>query len=1776
MTQSVNDFSTLVELLRYRSLEQLNTEAFTFLPDGEAQGKSWTYADLDCQSRAIAVQLQALKLTGERALLLYPPGLDYLAAFFGCLYAGVVAVPAYPPRNHRNTPRILAILKDAQAAVILTTSGILSQVQTLLKDKFDTDNIHWLTTDNLDLGIEADWQEPVINLETLAFLQYTSGSTGTPKGVMLSHGNLLHNAEVTRQYMEHTASSQFITWLPAYHDMGLIGGILQPLYGGFPCIMMPPASFLQRPYRWLKTISDYRGTTSGAPNFAYELCIEKITPEQRSTLDLSSWTVAFNGAEPIRQESLERFAQTFAECGFRPEAFYPCYGMAEATLMVSGSVKSALVRTKTLQKTALECNHVIDDAANADNGIQIVSCGQVVPQQQIVIANPDTLTCCASDEIGEIWVSGPSIGHGYWNHPEETEQTFHAYLQDTGAGPFLRTGDLGFLHDGELFITGRAKDLIIIRGRNLYPQDIELTAERSHQMLRAGSVAAFAVEVEKEEQLVVVQELEFRAKPNIEEVTAAIRKAITEEHEIQVYAVVLIKAGTIPKTSSGKIQRRATKARFLEDTLEIVGSSILEISQTTEAEEVLTRSELLAVAPEQRQQLLNSHLQKLVARVLRVKPEQVAFQKPLSSLGLDSLKVFELKNRIEVDFKVAISVAELFDGAGIAELINNILDQINSNRTHVYLPISKVERNTHQYPLTFTQQQLWFINQLQPGTATYNIPVAVHIPGSLNFSALVNSLNAIIQRHEILRTSFALVDGEPVQKVVDVVNFTVLQVDLQHLDQQQQEIEVKTLSLQEAQSSFDLGTAPLLRAKLLKLNPEKSILILTLHHLVGDGLSINILVKELSTIYQALCAGQPSPLSELSLQYSDFVYWQRNYLQRKVLEQHLGYWQQQLSGNLPILQLPKDRTRPPIQTFKGAQQKFVIPKNLTEEIKQLSKGEDATLFMTLLATFQTLLYRYTGQEDILVGSPIANRNRAEIEQLIGCFVNTLVLRTNLSGNPSFKELLARVRKTAIEAYTHQDLPFEKLVEALQPNRDLSYNPLFQVMFVLQNADADAIWKTEELETETAKFDLLLSMIESEEGLTGTLEYNTDLFNADTISRMSGHFQTLLEGIVKNVNQYISELPILTPPERQTLLVEWNNTQVEYPEFACIHQLFEAQVEKTPDAVAVVFENQQLTYQELNKKANQLAHYLQSLGVKPDTLVGICVERSLEMVVGILGILKAGAAYVPLDPTYPIDRLSFVLKDAQLKFVLTQQKQSHKLTTDTTELICLDTDWESICQQSQVNATSNTTPASLAYIIYTSGSTGKPKGVLVNHANVVRLFAGTDAWFKFNQQDVWTLFHSIAFDFSVWEIWGALLYGGCLVVVSYEVSRSPQAFYELLSEHKVKVLNQTPSAFRQLIQVDKSVETAKKLQHLRYVIFGGEALELQSLQPWFEQYGDKSPALVNMYGITETTVHVTYRSLTCTDITQAQGSVIGNPIPDLQVYLLDRYQQLVPMGVPGEMYVGGAGLARGYLNRQELTQQRFISNPFVPGTRLYRTGDLARYLPNGELEYLGRIDNQVKIRGFRIELGEIEAILSQYPRVRETVLLVREDISNDRRLLAYIVPDQKADFSVNELRHFLKEKLPEYMLPSAFLVLEALPLTPNGKVDRRALPAPDNLRPELANNYQAPESDVEKSIAKVWQQVLQLEKVGVNDNFFDLGGHSLLVVQLNNKLREILHRDLSVVEIFQNPTIKSLAEHLSKKAEAPATLGKMRERVGKQKEALSQRNQLLMKQRKQFN
>ncbi|WP_218776813.1 non-ribosomal peptide synthetase, partial [Nostoc sp. T09] len=1065
-------------------------------------------------------------------------------------------------------------------------------------------------------------------------------------------------------------------------------------------------------------------------------------------------------------------------------------------------------------------------------------------------------------------------------------------------------------------------------------------------------------------------------------------------------------------------------------------------------------------------------------------------------------------------------------------MVLNFLDKSSAIAQHELQIIPKLT-NRDLLPLSFAQQRMWFWKQLQPGNSIYHIAQALQLQGDLNITTLQQSLDAIVARHETLRTNFMVQDGNPIQVIQPPRAVELLKFNLQEIPNSDRPDQIQQLLQQQIQRPFDFASDLMMRGCLLQLDKQEHILLLVIHHIASDGWSMNIVWQELADLYSAFVNGQPNPLVELPIQYADYAVWQRQWLEAEVEQIQLNYWQQQLAAAPPVLELPTDRPRPPVQTCQGAGQSFTLSQDLSQALQTLSRQEGATLFMTLLAAFQTLLYRYSRQEDILVGSAIASRNHQEIEGLIGFFVNTLVMRTDMSGNPSFRELLQQVRQVASSAYTHQDLPFEKLVEQLQIEHSLSYHPLFQVMFILQNTPSQDLHLPglsvvpQEIDTDKAAFDLTLEMLETPTGIKGKIQYNTDLFDAATIARMIEHLQTLLAGIVAQPEQNIATLPLLTASEQHQLLRQWNDTQVDYPQDQCIHLLFEQQVERTPDAVAVLFHNQQLTYRELNQRANQLAHYLQSLGVGPELLVGICVERSLEMVVGMLAVLKAGGAYVPLDPAYPQERLAFMMSDAQLQVLLTQQQLLTVLPEHQATAICLDTDWGEISHYPQSQPVSSVQVNNLAYIIYTSGSTGKPKGVLVTHKGLCSLALAQIKKFDVQPSSRILQFASFSFDASIADVLMALCTGARLCLAKKEVLLPGADLMQTINEYQISHVALPPSALAAMPN--------QPLPSLRVIIVAGEACATELAAQWSSRV-----RFFNAYGPTESTVCATMAEYT----DASQKLTLGRPIANSQIYILDAHLQPVPIGVAGEVHIGGIGLARGYLNRPELTREKFIPHPFgsEAGSRLYKTGDLARYLPDGNIEFLGRIDHQVKIRGFRIELGEIEAAIAQHPLVQQAVLIVREDIPGNKRLVAYIVAKSQPAPTTSEWRSFLKQSLPEYMIPNAYVVIETVPLTPNGKVDRRALRAPETASVNLATNYVAPRTTTQQAIAAIWSQVLGVEKIGINDNFFELGGHSLLATQAISRIRQTLTVEIALQSLFAQPTIAQLAQFIEQQAQ----------------------------------
>ncbi|MFL6286496.1 MAG: amino acid adenylation domain-containing protein, partial [Pyrinomonadaceae bacterium] len=1042
--------------------------------------------------------------------------------------------------------------------------------------------------------------------------------------------------------------------------------------------------------------------------------------------------------------------------------------------------------------------------------------------------------------------------------------------------------------------------------------------------------------------------------------------------------------------------------------------------------------------------------------------------------------------------------------------------------------------------LSFAQQRLWFLNQLEQESAFYNVPTAVALSGPLDVSALERSLQEIVRRHEVLRTSFQVLDGQPAQTVapLDELDFTLPVIDLTHLHVDEREAEVKRHAREEGQKPFDLTRAPLMRATLLRLSEDEHTLLLTVHHIASDDWSTGIFFRELRALYEAYTAGRNSPLEELPIQYADYAVWQRARLEGEVLERQLSYWRKHLTGT-PTLELPTDYARPAVRTYRGGLEIFSLSSELSQQLKALCQREGVTLYMLLLAAWQTLLARYTGQEDIVVGSPVAGRTRAETEALIGFFVNTLVLRTDLSGDPTFRELLGRVREVCLGAYAHQDVPFEKVVEELAPERSLSRNPLFQVVFALQNAPGGG--DGEELpglrmqsagvvDSRNSVFDLTLMMQEGARGLSALVQYSTDLYGREWVLRMMRHFRSLLEGIATDATRRLSEYELIDAEERRHLVEGWNETRAELPTL-CLHELFERRADSAPEAVALVYGGEELSYGELNERANRLAHLLRWRGVGEESRIGVLMDRSATAVVSLLAILKAGGAYVPLDPEYPRERLRFMLEDSGVRLVLTNAGLGSLLgECEGVEVIDLDDVAEELAHESCEDLSCVTTPDSAAYVIYTSGSTGRPKGVLVTHRSVTRLVL-SQTYVSFSPSEVFLLLAPLSFDASTFELWGALTSGARLAVFP---TRRPslEELGAALDSYQVTTLWLTAGLFHQMAE-----SQAESLGRVRQIVAGGDVLSAAAVRRVLSTRPDGG-VLVNGYGPTENTTFSCCQRMAAGDEV-GERVPIGRPIANSTAYVLDSRMMPVPVGTPGELYVGGEGLARGYVGRAALTAERFVPHPFSAerGARLYKTGDLARWLADGSIEFIGRADNQVKVRGYRIELGEIEAALSSHEAVNHCAVLAREDEPGDKRLVAYLVTDG-VELSAGELRAHLKERLPEYMMPQAFVLLPELPLTGNGKVDRRALPAPDSSMASSTGSYVEPRDAVEVALCAAWAEVLKVERVGVEDNFFDLGGHSLLATQVVSRVRQLMGVEMPLRLMFEEPTVAALARHVA--------------------------------------
>jgi amino acid adenylation domain-containing protein len=1727
-----------------------------------------TYRELNARANQLAHHLRRLGVGPEVLVgICMERSIELVIGMLGVLKAGGAYVPldpAYPD------DRLRYMLADTQAPVLLTQQSMYDVRCTI--DNYPT-IVHPYV-----ICLDAEWDaiahESSENpadaalADHLAFVIYTSGSTGRPKGVCCRHRgvvNLLADIERRKPLMPGDGCS---VWTSPSFDVSVYEIFSALVAGG--TVQMVPEEVRANGRAFGRWLADRAIRSAYIPPF--------MLPEIAAWLEQhpgrSSLRRLLVGVEPIAEQLLVGI------CAHVPGLqIINGYGPTEASICA------------TL--------YDVDPTATHDRTTPI---GQPVWNMEVYLLDQN-LRPVPAGEAGELYIGGIGLAQGYLNRPELTAERFipnpftsahnkeqrtknkaqdgahrssngehqdqHAEndaqpicnLQSAICNRLYKTGDLArYLPDGQIEFLGRIDHQVKIRGFRIELGEIEAVLGQ-HPAVRACVVVA-REDMPGEKQLVAYivpigdQGSGVRGQEALAEPRSPIPEPRTLIPDLRDFlkqrlpdhmvpsAFVLLDA--LPITTNGKIDRRALPA---PDLRRISGDY---------------------VAPRSVEEQLLAGIWTAVLGLERVGVDDNFF-----AIGGHSLSAAQVAARASQAYQIELSMKSLFEAPTIAELAR-LIARTRRDQRGAYLDAIQALPREGDLPLSFSQERVWFLQQLNPAATAYHFQATLSIAGPLDVAALERSLGEIVRRHEIFRTTFPASRGRPVQLVHAAQPVHLPVIDLQatpdRVTAMQEQIDA------ELRAPFDLTRLPLVRWTLLRLSLHEHVLIHVEHHLLHDGWSFNLFLRELLETYQAFCAGRPSPLPEPPIQFVDFAVWQRRWMQSETAATQRAYWTRQLAGSPPVLDLPADHPRPPLQSFRGAAARIELPIELCESLRALSRAEGVTLFMTLLSAFLTLLQRYTQQEDLCVGSGVANRRRGETEGLIGMIVNTVALRTDVSGNPTFRELLGRVREVALAAYAHEDLPFGSVIESLHPDRDLSHMPLYQVMFSAHDSPLPrlelpglSVDLLEGISNGSAKCDLNVVVIPRAEqhvgqgksdpaGITMVWEYSTDLFEPDTIARMIENYQTLLGSIVADPARRLAELPILSASQRQQLLSDWNATDAQYPRDRCFHELFEAQVARTPDTVAVAFEGRQLTYRELNARANQLGHHLRALGVGPDVLVGLCVERSLEMIVGILGILKAGGAYVPLDPNYPKDRLAMMIDDSRAPVILTQkaiydlrftiydyETSAPAIENRKPTIVNLDADWPTIAEHPADNAPCAVLGDHRAYVIYTSGSTGRPKGVMVRQRGLINLCYGLRAFFDHPAVQHTGLITSISFDISVNQIFPTLLFGRTLHIVPEEVKLDSSAFIRFLQDQQIQLLDGVPSYMQAVL---KEVALRRIATDLRYLLIGGEKLEQPLLEAIFTQLG-QDVAIVNIYGLTEITDINAFSVIRAADL--GRTITVGRPLQNNRIYLTDRYGGLQPVGVVGEVCIAGESLSRGYLNRPELTAEKFVPCPFEDGTLMCRTGDLGRRQPDGTIVILGRIDHQVKIRGYRIELGEVEAALRQYPALRECVVVAREDVPSDTRLVAYVVPigGQESGFGgqealaeprplipdprslTPELRDFLKQRLPDYMIPSAFVALDMLPRTPNGKLDRRALPAPDHVRPTQHDTYAAPRTEVERLLADLWGALLGLERVGVHDDFFALGGHSLLATSVIAQVRDMFELELPLRSMFEGPTIAEL-------------------------------------------
>ncbi|MGJ7530490.1 amino acid adenylation domain-containing protein [Variovorax sp. GB1P17] len=1708
-----------------------------------------TYAVFERRVRALAARLQQQFAKGDRALVMLDNGDHYAVSMLACFYCGVIAVPVFPPESTRpqHLARLTGVATDSQARCVLTSAAFGASMAAAGNQFGD---VAIIAVDAVDMALADAWQAFEPGDEDIAFLQYTSGSTSAPKGVIVTHGNLMANEHAIQVGMGIGPDDKFVSWAPLYHDMGLIGGLMQPLYSGIPLVLTSPRYFLERPVRWLELISRHRATLSGGPDFSFRLCLDRVKDAQLAKLDLSSWRVAYTGAEPVRADTEFDFIERFAPAGFDPGAVYACYGLAEATLFVTGGRRGGGMVARGFSADGLAGG----SGTPSEDGALLVGCGTAAIHHEVEIVDPAALSALEPGLIGEIWVHGPSIGAGYWGKERESRETF----VERDARRWLRTGDLGFVCDGQLYVTGRIKDLIIVRGHNIYPQDIERVIEAEVDAVRKGRVAVFAAGGPDGEGIGAAAEVSRSMQKLVPPpvLVEALSAAVSEVFGEPLSAVLLLNPGGMPKTTSGKLQRSTCRASWLDRSADAY--AIYEHGAFIKGGPAETQAEEPALDETERA------IDAIWREVLRpADAKAFARDAHFFTRGGSSLTATQVAARISAHWEIDYPVRLMFEQPRLRECAAALRQRVAQGVRARPAPIAVLpaERRLHALPLSHAQERQWFLWQLDPNSAAYHMSGALRLTGALQIDALRAALDDLVVRHESLRTAFrAGSDGVAAQWIQPSGTLALEVIDLRAVPADERDERLESEARRIKAAPFDLAQGGLLRAALFRLSDDTQVLAVVMHHIVSDGASMQVLIDELAAGYAARLQGRAAALSLPRVQYADYAVWQREWLAAGEAERQLDWWRTQLGDEHPVLELRTDHPRKPQASYRAARHAFEVPAPLLARLRGLAQADGATLFMVLLAGLQALLHRYTGQEEIRVGAAIANRNRVEFESVIGLFVNTLVLRNPIDGRTRLSRVLAQARDAVLGAQAHQDLPFEQLVQRLQPERSMSHSPLFQVMFNHLYEDHRSLQRLGDIEVHDhalpdlqTQFDWVLEARERPDGrLKLDVIYAADLFEPETIARMAQHYVAVLEALSADAGGAVGSIDLLGASEKSQL-AQWSVNARREPQPQPVHRTIAQHAALQPDAIALLFGDEALSFIELDRRANRLAHRLIALGVRPDTRVGIVMERSVEMVVGLLGILKAGGAYLPLDPEYPVQRLAYMVEDSGIELLLTHGATRGHIA-GRAGLTTLDVDSTDVSAEPDTDPQVALHGENLAYVIYTSGSTGKPKGAAVRHAALHSCMAWMQQTYELTRAD--TVLHKapFGFDVSVWEMFWPMTAGARLVVANPGDHRDPARLVQLIQRHQITTLNFVPSMLQAFLG-HKDIEASTRLKH---IIVGGEAMPAETQKETLQRLSGAT--LQNLYGPTETTIHVT--RWTCRDDGRSLVP-IGQPISDTQTHVLDAEMNPVPRGVAGELYLGGVSLARGYLNKPALSAERFVANPFGQGDRLYRTGDLVCWNTEGQIEYLGRIDHQVKIRGFRIELGEIEAQILAQPAVREAVVVARDGAAG-ASLVAYVAAHADQAIDAAALRERLGQTLPDYMVPRAIVTLPALPLNANGKVDRKALPEPEGLG--RASSYEAPQGQVARTLAAIWSEVLQVEQVGLHDNFFDLGGHSLLLIRAHRLLEDRLKATFPLVNLFKYPTVESLARWIEQGAgqAAAASAAAGDERALRQRAAMLQR------------